>query len=141
MEQRINFITLGVSSLQIMKDFYQERFGWEILKDMESIVFFKLNGLILGLFPADELANDIGIVNDGEGFRRFTLAVNFSSEAAVDLAFDELRRKGVKIVKEPAKVFWGGYSGYVSDPEENYWELAFNPFLEMDAQGNSTGHQ
>lgn len=70
----------------------------------------------------------------------FTLAINFNSEKEVDQVFEELKKKEVKIVKHPQKVFWGGYSGYVKDVEDNLWEIAFNPFLEMDNQGNVLTH-
>ena len=50
--------------------------------------------------------------------------------------FVELSAKNVTVIKSPEKAFWGGYSGYVADPENNYWEIAFNPFIEMDEAGN-----
>ena len=37
------------------------------------------------------------------------------------------RDAGATIVKEPEEVFWGGYSGYFSDPDDHLWEVAFNP--------------
>ena len=141
MIQKLSFLTIGVQDLQLMKDFYQNTFGWTIMKDSDGIAFFKLNGFILGLFPAEELAEDIGIKQDGSGFKRMTMAINFESEAAVDAQFEELKSKGVDIVKPPEKVFWGGYRGYISDPENNYWELAYNPFLSMDESGNVMEHK
>jgi uncharacterized glyoxalase superfamily protein PhnB len=42
----------------------------------------------------------------------------------------------VKILKEPQKVFWGGYSSYFADPDGNCWEVAYNPFFPFDEQGN-----
>jgi uncharacterized glyoxalase superfamily protein PhnB len=54
----------------------------------------------------------------------------------VDYIISKLREKGVKIVKNPQKVFWGGYSSYISDPDDNLWEIAFNPYLQIDQQGN-----
>jgi hypothetical protein len=54
----------------------------------------------------------------------------------VDEIIKRLREKGVKIVKEPAKVFWGGYSSYISDLDGNLWEIAFNPYLKLDEKGN-----
>jgi catechol 2,3-dioxygenase-like lactoylglutathione lyase family enzyme len=135
MKQLLHFITLGVHDLEKMKDWYKQKFGWETLKDEHGIIFFKLNGFILGLFPADGLAEDMGISQDGKGFKRFSLAINYESEKEIDVAVEELKKKGVKIVKEPQKVFWGGYHAYIADPEENYWELAYNPFLKMDKDG------
>jgi uncharacterized protein len=140
MNQRLSFITIGVENLEIMTRFYKEKFGWTPLKEMDGISFFLLNGFVLGLFPANELAGDIGIQPDGSGFKRFTLSINFNSEEEVDSVVEDLKSKGVKIVKSPEKVFWGGYSGYVKDPEDNYWELAYNPFLEQDSGNNIIGH-
>ena len=132
MEQRLTFITFGVKDLQAMSQWYQQKFGWTPFKDEDGICFFQLNGLILGLYPAHELAEDVGVPEDGSGFKRFTLAINFKSMEEVDQVTNDLRSKGVRIVREPENVFWGGYRGYIADPEDNYWELAFNPFLNMD---------
>jgi predicted enzyme related to lactoylglutathione lyase len=140
MNQALNFVTIGANDLDKMKNFYLEKFGWKPLKDSDGIVFFKLNGFILAIFPANELADDIGISNDGSGFKRVTFSINCKSEKEVDEAFKELKQNGVKIVKQPGKVFWGGYSGYIADVEDNYWELAYNPFLELDAAGNVVTH-
>ncbi len=49
--------------------------------DNDGIIFFKLNGFILSLFPANELAEDAGVPNDGQGFKRFTLAICLNSVA------------------------------------------------------------
>jgi predicted enzyme related to lactoylglutathione lyase len=119
-----------------MKSWYQEVFGWNLLKDDEGICFIKLNGIILGLYPSDDLAADIGISHDGSGFKRIAFAINFRSQEEVNACVTELRNKGVRIVREPEPVFWGGYRGYIADPEDNYWELAYNPFLPLDDTGN-----
>ncbi|MDH7460887.1 VOC family protein [Chitinophagaceae bacterium 26-R-25] len=132
MQQRLSFLTIGVNDLEQMKNFYIEKFGWQPMKDDGGIVFFKLNGFILSLFPANELAEDIGIPQDGSGFKRVTMAINFPSEKEIDDVFADLEQKGVRIVKQPSKVFWGGYSGYVADIENNYWEFAFKPFVEFE---------
>jgi uncharacterized protein len=141
MKQLINFLTIGVNDLSKMKNFYKDKFGWATLKDSDGIVFFKLNGFILGLFSSDELAEDAGVPQNGQGFKRFTLSINLNSEQEVNEAFNNFRQKGVKIIKEPEKVFWGGYRGYIADVEENYWEIAYNPFLELDNEGNVITHK
>ena len=141
MQQKLSFVTIGVQDLPAMKAFYQNVFGWKVLKDMDGIAFFKLNGFIFGLFPADELAEDVGVAPDCNGFKRITMAINFPSEAAVDAQFAELTAKGATIIKAPEKVFWGGYRGYIADPENNYWELAHNPFLTMNDAGDVLDHQ
>lgn len=141
MKQQLHFITLGVNNLNAMKEWYQKKFGWTLMSEMEGIAFFKLNGLIFGLFPVDELAKDVGVKPDGNGFKKFSLAINFNSETEIDAVAADLKKKGVRVIKEPQKVFWGGYHAYIADPENNYWELAYNPFLDMDAEGNVASHQ
>ena len=141
MKQVLSFLTMGVDDLEKMKKFYNEVFGWKPIKDEHGIVFYKLNGFIFALYPASELAEDAGIPAEGSGFKKFTMAINLRSEAEVDQVFAEAENKGAKAIKRPEKVFWGGYRGYIADIENNYWEFAFNPFLELDSEGNVITHQ
>lgn len=141
MDARISFFTIGVDDLDRAKKFYTEHFGWKPVKDSDGIVFFKLNGFILGLFPKHELAEDAGVSAEGSGFRGFSMAINMRSEKEVDEVFARLEKSGVSIVRQPEKVFWGGYRGYLSDYEGNLWEIAYNPFLELDASGNVLMHE
>lgn len=134
--QRLSFITLGAKDLFQLKQFYINKFKWTPLKENGSIAFFKMNGFILGLYPAKDLATDAGIPEIGSGFKKFTLSVNYKSEKEVDEAFATMKENGVEIIKAPKKASWGGYSGYVADIENNLWEIAYNPFLEMDMFGN-----
>ena len=130
MEQRITFFTLGVNDLQESISFYENILGWK-RSPMSSanIVFFELNGIHLSLYNRKALAEDVTVDEAGSGFKGFTLAHNVGSEKEVNDLIEELRNKGVTIVKEPQKVFWGGYSSYISDPDGNLLEIAFNPFL------------
>ena len=133
MEQRMTFITLGVKDLGRAIDFYEHQFGWERSGlSNESIIFYELNGIFLALYDRQELAKDATVDPSGDGFRGFTMAYNTRSEKEVDELIDNLRKQGVQIIKEPQKVFWGGYSSYIADPDGNLWEIAFNPFLDMD---------
>jgi uncharacterized protein len=137
MEQRLNIITLGVNDLVSMTAFYQNVFGWE-KSEMSNgnISFFKLNGILLGLFERKALAEDATIDHHGEGFKGFTLAYNARNEKEVDDIITDLGAKGAKIIKAPHHVFWGGYSGYVADLEENLWEVAYNPYLPLAENGS-----
>ena len=138
MEQRLTLITLGVSDITTATDFYENKFGWtKTGSSNDDIVFFQLNGIQLALFPLEKLAEDALVEPGKNGFRGFTLAYNTRSELEVDEVIEQLKHRGVKIIKEPQKVFWGGYSGYISDPDGNLWEIAYNPFLPLDSSGNT----
>ena len=132
MEQHINYITLGVADLAESRRFYREVFGWqETAGSNENIAFFQAgSALLLALFGQSALARDAQIPEQSSGFPRFTLAHNVGSEAEVDALFAGFAAKNANIIKAPQKVFWGGYSGYLADPDGFLWEIAFNPFLQ-----------
>ena len=132
MEQHINYITLGVADLAESRRFYREVFGWQETADSnENIAFFQAgNALLLALFGKAALAHDAPIPEQSSGFPRFTLAHNVGSEAEVDALFAGFAAKNANIIKATQKVFWGGYSGYLADPDGFLWEIAFNPFLQ-----------
>ena len=132
MEQHINYITLGVADLAESRRFYRDVFGWQETADSnENIAFFQAgNALLLALFGKAALAHDAQIPEQSSGFPRFTLAHNVGSEAEVDALFAGFATKNANIIKAPQKVFWGGYSGYLADPDGFLWEIAFNPFLQ-----------
>ena len=129
MEQHINYITLGVADLAASRRFYRDVFGWRETEDgNEHIAFFQMgSALRLALFGREALAQDAQVSVQGSGFPSFTLAHNVGSEAEVDALF---AARNANIVKAPQKVFWGGYSGYIADPDGFLWEIAFNPFLQ-----------
>ena len=137
MEQRLTIITLGVSDLTVSTSFYENHFGWKKMDSSnEHITFFQLNGILLSLYPKEKLAEDATINSAGDGFKSFTLAFNARSRDEVDEIVSKLRNSGVAVIKSPEEVFWGGYSGYIADPDNNLWEIAHNPFLEMDEHGH-----
>jgi len=133
MEQRITFITLGVDDLNASVDLYENKFDWKRAEmSNENLILYSLNGIHLALYSKEDLAKDATVNSTGDGFKGFTISYNVWSEKEVDSLIHSLRAKGVKIVKEPQKVFWGGYSSYVADPDGNLWEIAYNPFLKND---------
>ena len=128
MKQHLHIITLGVKDLERSKKFYEETLGWKVSRPQEGIAFFQAGGIVLALYPREELAADAMISPNGSGFSGMTLAYNAGSETEVDEIIRDLKAKGVKIIKEPQKVFWGGYSSYFADPDDFRWEVAYNDF-------------
>lgn len=133
MEQRITFITLGVNDINTSIDFYENKFGWKrSAQGSDDLIVFELRGLYLALYPKDALAHDAGIDAGGQGFSGFTISYNVKSIKEVDDLIAALKSRGVRVVKEPQKVFWGGYSSYIEDPDGNLWEIAYNPYLKQE---------
>ena len=97
MEQRISIITLGATDLAAMKKFYTEKFGWKIEAQAKDIAFFKLNGLLLGLYGRDDLARFLKRSPQGSGFRPYNLAYMVRTDAEVHEIYKQFVSKGIKI--------------------------------------------
>lgn len=137
MNQHLHLVTLGVRDLEKSRQFYTETLGWKpSAASNEGVAFLQAGGVVLSLYPREKLAEDALVPPDGQGFPGFTLAYNARSEAEVDEIIRDLKSNGVKIAKEPQKVFWGGYSSYFADPDGYLWEVAYNPFFPFDENGN-----
>ncbi|WP_017580613.1 VOC family protein [Nocardiopsis valliformis] len=137
MDQSLSLVTLGVRDVAHAADFY-ERAGFERRHDLGDIVFLPTTGPVLALYGWDALAEDAGVAPAGEGFRGVTLAVNLDSAEEVDTAFDAWLAAGATSVRAPVAKEWGGYSGYLADPDGHLWEIAFNPsqaLMRINAQG------
>ncbi len=135
--QRVSLITLGVSDLDQARDFYGA-LGWEPVPSPPSVVFYQLDGQVLGLFGLEPLAEDQGRPGAVLGVGASTLAQNFPDRESVDAAFEKALAAGATALKAPEAVFWGGYSGYYADPDGHVWELAHNPFWQIDPTGRIT---
>ena len=137
MDQHLHIITLGVRDFKSSFEFYSKTLDWKPSKNSnDDIAFFQAGGVVLAIYPREKLAEDAMVSPEGSGFAGFTLAYNARSESEVDEIITNLRSKGVKIVKEPQRVFWGGYSSYFADPDDHCWEVAYNPFFAFDENGN-----
>ena len=139
MNQQLHLITLGVRDFEKSYQFYTEILGWKPSSaSQDDTAFFQAGGVVLAIYPREKLAEDAltSPKAEGHGFSGITLAYNARSESEVDEMIRDLKSKGVKIIKEPQKVFWGGYSSYFADPDDYYWEVAHNPFFPFDENGN-----
>lgn len=136
---RINLITLGVKDISKAKTFYQA-IGFKTFETAESpnIVFFNNNGTKLELYPLQALASDINEMEppalSSQGFCGITFAMNAKTKIEVDQLLALAEAHGAKIVKPAQEVFWGGYSGYFTDLDGYYWEVAYAESWQFDEQ-------
>jgi uncharacterized protein len=130
-EPRISIITLGVRDLDRSLRFYRDGLGLPTTWTSEKgIIFFRTAGVCLALYPISELAKDISPQTpaDRAKFSGITLAHNVRQKHEVDEVLEQARKAGGKIEKPGQDTFWGGYSGYFSDPDGHLWEVAWGAF-------------
>lgn len=135
--QRVSLLTVGAYHLPELRAFYQ-RLGWEETEiSSDEYAVFKTAGVILSLFPIEKLAEDAGVEVPKETnvFRGVTFAINVDAPEQVDSTIEQIRLAGARILREPSDAFWGGRTAYFADPENNYWEVAWNPDSVFDERG------
>ena len=132
----ISLITLGVADIAKATSFY-ERFGFVRSKSAsaDSVSFFQAGPVVLALWGRDAQRDDAQAAELWTGNGGIVVARNLASEDAVDVAMARAEAAGARILKPAAKTFWGGYNGYFADPDGHVWEVAFNPFWELDEDG------
>ncbi len=133
MDQRISLITLGVQDLVRSKAFY-EALGWTNAATEAGIVAFDLQGSVLGLYPKEDLARDVGLPLV-KGFTGQTYSHNVAQKDDVSRLIELGRAAGATVLKEPHDVFWGGHIAYFADPDGHVWEIAHNPFAKLGPKG------
>ena len=131
---RVTLITLSVTDLGRARAYYAA-LGWQEEGAEDAIAFYDMGGQKLALYARDRLAADLGRAPGALGTGAMTLAQNFATEAEVDAAYAAALAAGATPCKRPEKVFWGGYSGTLADPDGHVWEYAMNPWWPLDDAG------
>jgi catechol 2,3-dioxygenase-like lactoylglutathione lyase family enzyme len=134
MQQQMSVITLGISDLGRSKRFYAEGFGWTPVFENDEIAFYQMNGFVLGTWLQVGLEADMqrdGLARPGA----FALAHNVASVEAVGTTIGRLATAGGRILRAGDAPPHGGFRGYVADPDDHAWEIAWNPAWSIDARG------
>ena len=128
--QRISYITLGARNMATLRTFYA-RMGWqERGGSNDHFATYDAGAVLLALYPIGRLGEEAA---PGErpppesGWNGVTLGVNVERPQYVDDAVRSAVAAGARAVADPVKREWGGYSGYIKDPEGNRWEIAWAP--------------
>lgn len=135
-QQQISVITLGIADVARSKRFYMEGFGWKPVFEAEGIVFYQMNGLMLGTWLASALDEDARRTGRTPG--AFSVAHNVTSKEAVQPLIDKLASAGGSVLRPADAPPHGGFRGYVADPDGHAWEIAWNPAWPIDAEGHVT---
>ncbi|MCW8885029.1 MAG: VOC family protein [Motiliproteus sp.] len=134
MNSAISYITLPVENFEAQLEFYQQGFQFP-LKDcfrpskagQSPYAFFDLDAITLALYPRTALAADAGIDDWPNTPLGVTLSHNVESRQKVDQLLARLVSFGARITRPAETVSWGGYRGYLTDPEGVLWEIVWSP--------------
>lgn len=127
--QRLGYVTLGARSMTTLRAFYA-RLGWvERPGSNDEFATYEMGSALLALYPLALLGREAapGEALPGSTWSGVTLGINVDDRAAVDDAFETALGAGATAVARPVQREWGGYSGYIADPEGNRWEITWAP--------------
>jgi uncharacterized protein len=137
MQAQMSVITLGVDDLTRSRRFYAEGFGWNPVFENKEIVFYQLNGFVFGTWLTTGLEGDMqrtGLTRPGA----FALAHNVTSQGEVKTVMDRLVLYGGRLLRDADAPPHGGFRGYVADPDDHAWEIAWNPAWPISPEGYVT---
>jgi predicted lactoylglutathione lyase len=138
MQPRLEVITLAVADLERALAFYRE-LGLESTGIVGSqwtdqatgangaVAMFELaGGLLLNLYPRDDLAKDAAIPVGAPQSGEFSLAQLVRSRAEVDELLARAASAGAAVTPAHDRP-WGIYSGYFRDLDGHLWEVIWHP--------------
>lgn len=134
MEARISVVTLGVEDLDRAAAFYEALGLTRYPKIKDGVAFFQMGGMILALWPREDLSKDAGLPL-ASGPAAVALGYNTRSQPEVDALLAQAERAGGRILKPAQRAFWGGRQGYFADLDGHIWEVAHNPGFPIDPDG------
>ena len=136
MQQQISVITLGIADIARSKRFYVEGFGWTPVFETPEIVFYQMNGLMLGTWLGAALEADMRQALARPG--AFSLAHNVLAQREVEPLLDRLAAQGGRLLRAADAPPHGGFRGFVADPDDHAWEIAYNPAWPIAPDGRVT---
>ena len=122
MQQSLSVITIGMTVPVRSRRFYVEGFGWTPAFESDEIIFYQMNGFVLGTFLRSALETDMNRPA-GNAPGAYALAHNVASQADVVPVMDRLIAAGGTLLRPADAPPHGGFRGYVADPDGHAWEI------------------
>jgi catechol 2,3-dioxygenase-like lactoylglutathione lyase family enzyme len=140
---RLNVVTLAVRDLTTSFDFYRDGLGLpgkiigteytdNVSGASGAVALFELQGgLMLALYPRNDLIKDAKIADSSPSQAEFSLGYLTKSKPEVDALVRQATAAGARVTEPPRERAWGIYSGYFSDPDGHLWEIICNPAMPV----------
>ena len=120
MFQKIMATVLFVRDLEGAKAFYRDTLGLVEQESTQNTVSFQMENVYFLLLHVSAAKRMLGDQSLQEGSARGLLAAGVKD---VDAAYEALKAKGVRFLREPADQPWGLRTACFADPEGHLWEI------------------
>lgn len=113
----MSMFRIFTNSFDVLRGFYEDVMEFPVDYEDDHIAIFDTGPCKLGIEPGRDAA---------EASTSLFTGISFETDA-IDAAVATLREKGVTIIGEPAKQYWGGTLAHFNDPEGNTITLVEYP--------------
>ena len=117
--QQLTYTIILCEDLPGMKAFYQELFTFQLVSESETSLSFQAGSVFLGLRQRSRDYDGRGANAASPGLQLAFLV----SPAEVDVCYEQLVAKGVKVLERPTDQPRGHRTVYFADPEGNLLEV------------------
>ncbi|WP_088071608.1 VOC family protein [Gottfriedia luciferensis] len=119
---KMNYLILYVSNLEKSLSFYTEILGLPIRGNHGTYVELDTGQTVLAMIERGNVKELTGLNYKSSMESSQTFEIGFVTDN-VHTTIEDLRTKGVKIIKEPITKPWGQTVAYVADPDGHYIEI------------------
>ncbi|KEP30294.1 VOC family protein [Bacillus sp. FSL M8-0256] len=119
---KMKYTILYVNDVEASIHFYQHVLGFPIKLRVESYVEFDTGDVTLSINSRQDVKEALGLPVPEANQASHTFEIGFVVDD-VEQTIASMKKKGVSIIKEPAKKPWGQTVAYVSDPDGHFIEI------------------
>lgn len=119
---KITHSVLYASNFGNLLAFYRDVIGFKVSAEQEDFAEFETKEVTLALLGPSVVKQLLGDDAKKSAGERARSHLSLSVED-VDVAYSELKEKGAKFLKPPMTQPWGQRTAFLSDPEDNLWEV------------------
>ncbi|MBZ9521463.1 VOC family protein [Bacillus safensis] len=119
---KMKYTILYVNDVEASIHFYQHVLGFSIKLRVESYVEFDTGDVTLSINSRQDVKEALGLPVPEANQASHTFEIGFVVDD-VEQTIASMKKKGVSIIKEPAKKPWGQTVAYVSDPDGHFIEI------------------
>lgn len=125
----ISYITIKANDFERMLHFYQKAFATVPMKlPSKGMAVLYLDNVRLVLLDSAKFDAELQVFHNGQEDEKpkNIFSVNMDAPDAVRDFFAQLP-SAAQLVQTPEMTTANGFRGYFADPEQNMWEIVFNP--------------
>ena len=136
MKKVISYITLAVTDLKKMKQFY-DALDFEVFKQSDDedhpYIMYKVGAIVLALYPKALLAKQSGCSEtEFDNKSAISLSLNVENKTDVDALLTIVKEQNATVKRAGFEPAWGGYCAYFNDPENNLWEVVWHKNFKFE---------